>query len=110
MLGVGNGIADCGLRIADSSIPKILLLLFASCARSFIDYQSIRNPQSAIRNPQSAIPLPTSHYRFPFMLGIHCPFEMSLGVGAAGDGGAGAFSEDEAELISEAVWPSRSAR
>ena len=53
---------------------------------------------------------PAPYFLFPFMLGIHCPCEISPGVGCAGDGGAGAFSEDEAALISEAVWPSRSAR
>jgi hypothetical protein len=51
--------------------------------------------------PHSLLPTPYSR----FMLGIHCPCEMSLG-----EGGEGMFSDDEMALISEAVWPNRSAR
>src|SRR5215813_5301183 len=45
---------DCGLRIADLLIPRILLLL-RLLSRETVHPLSIRNPQSAIRNPQSSV-------------------------------------------------------
>src|SRR5215510_162134 len=44
------GSFDCGSRIADSSSPRIMLLL-RRLLRKTVHLLSIRNPQSAIRNP-----------------------------------------------------------
>src|SRR6266542_3253780 len=50
--GASLRIADCGLRIADLSSPRILIYIATPLAR---DRSPIINPRSAIRNPQSAI-------------------------------------------------------